>query len=261
MVGVTGSVRVVVVALVACVGLVVTVAFALVRFGGAAGSAARSDSGFSLVAEPAPAIAGAPAMRTTEISRSGSRRGVDLAWVARTAATAGIPAPALRAYADAELVLNAEQPSCHLRWNTLAGIGWIESQHGTIGGRALGADGRSSRPILGPALDGSAGNAAIRSTPGSAAWHGDRSWEHAVGPLQFLTSTWDRWGADGDGDGVADPRDLDDAALAAGRYLCADGHDLSTDTGWNASVYAYNHDQGYVVNVAAAANTYAARTR
>jgi len=258
MVGMTRSVRVVVVlALVACVALMVVLAVVLVRFGGAAGS----DASLGLVVEPAPSTAGAPAARTTDVSRSGSRTGVDPAWVARTATAAGIPAPALRAYADAELALHADQPSCHLRWNTLAGIGWVESQHGTLDGRTLGADGRSSRPILGPALDGSGGNAAIRSTPDSATWHDDQVWEHAVGPLQFLASTWARWGADGDGDGTADPRDLDDAALAAGRYLCADGHDLATDSGWNAAVHSYNHDQVYVANVAAAANTYAGRTR
>jgi membrane-bound lytic murein transglycosylase B len=256
MVGVTRSVRVVVLTLAGCVGLLVALAVVLVRFGGTAGSA-----GLGLVVEPAPSSPGAPVTRTTDPSRSGSRAGVDPAWVARTAAAAGNPAPAMRAYADAELLLHASQPACHLRWNTLAGIGWIESRHGTIGGRTVGADGRSSRPILGPALDGSGGNAAIRSTPDSAAWHDDRVWEHAVGPLQFLASTWDRWGADGEGDGIADPGDLDDAALAAGRYLCADGHDLAADSGWNAAVHSYNHDQAYVAAVAAAANTYAGRTR
>jgi membrane-bound lytic murein transglycosylase B len=209
---------------------------------------------------PAPAT-DAPAVRSTGVSRSASRTGADPAWVARTAGVAGLPVPAMRAYADAELLLDAQQPTCHLRWNTLAGIGWIESRHGTVGGRTLGGDGRPSSPILGPALDGTDGNAAIRTTPGSASWHDDHVWEHAVGPLQFLSSTWNRWGADGDGDGVADPRDLDDAALAAGRYLCADGHDLATDAGWNAAVHSYNHDLDYVLAVAAAANTYAARTR
>lgn len=212
-------------------------------------------------AAPAPSIATGPAARVADqgTSRSGVRSSVDAAWLARTAAEAGIPVPALRAYADAELVLREEQPTCRLSWNTLAGIGWVESQHGTLGGRTLAADGRSSSPILGPALDGAGGFAAIPSTPSSAAWHGDARWEHAVGPLQFLPSTWSRWGADGDGDGVADPNDLDDAALAAGRYLCADGHLLTTDPRWNAAVHSYNHDAGYVANVAAAANSYAQR--
>src|SRR3546814_10762281 len=91
------------------------------------------------------------------------------------------------------------------------------------------SDGRSSRPILGPALDGRPGFAAIRSTPESATWHGDSTWDHAVGPLQFIPSTWSRWAADGDGDGASDPNDIDDAAYAAGRYLCADGHRLRSE--------------------------------
>lgn len=197
--------------------------------------------------------------RAQGASRSGGRPTVAATWVTRLSATTGIPAPALRAYADAELALRAEQPGCRVGWNTLAGIGWVESHHGTIGGRSLRPDGHSSTPILGPALDGVGPVAAIRSTPESAAWHGDHEWEHAVGPMQFLPSSWDRWGGDGDGDGTADPRDLDDAALAAARYLCADGHDLATDGGWTAAVHSYNHDDAYVRSVVDAANAYARR--
>ena len=246
---------------IASVGLVVLLtgllALAILRLGGPSGPGAANQPH----AAPAPPPAGAASARVESVSRSASRSLVDAGWVARIATAAGIPAPAVRAYADADLVLRTEQPRCHLGWNTLAGIGWVESQHGTIGGRTLLADGRSSSPILGPALDGSGRYAAIHSTGASAAWHGDAVWEHAVGPLQFLPSTWSRWSADGDADGVAAPGDLDDAALAAGRYLCADGHDLTTDSGWTAAVRSYNHDDGYVADVAAAANTYVARTR
>ncbi|WP_028644901.1 lytic transglycosylase domain-containing protein [Nocardioides sp. URHA0020] len=182
---------------------------------------------------------------------------VDPAWVAKIADLAGIPAPAVRAYADAQL---SEPRGCTVGWTTLAGIGWVESQHGTIGGRTLGEDGHSSEPVLGPALNGKGGFAAIRSTAESATWHGDRTWDHAVGPLQFIPSTWDTWGADGDGDGVADPNDLDDAAFTAARYLCADGHDLSTGAGWADAVFGYNHTQAYVDSVYAAATAYADRT-
>jgi membrane-bound lytic murein transglycosylase B len=256
----TGAVSRAVLVAVGVVGLLVgALALAVLRVGGAANVTPAYEGPL----EPAPSTAGTPAARTADqgSSRSGNRRVADGAWIARVAAAAGIPAPAMRAYADAELTLRAEQPSCHLSWNTLAGIGWIESQHGTIGGRTLLVDGRSSQPILGPALDGSGDYAAIHSTPASAEWHRDAVWEHAVGPLQFLASTWERWGIDGDGDGVADPRDLDDAALSAGHYLCADGHDLATDSGWNAAVRSYNHDASYVANVAVTANLYVARTR
>lgn len=181
---------------------------------------------------------------------------VDPRWLRRTAARTGIPGPALRAYATVQLRGDA---GCPVGWTTLAGIGWVESQHGTIGGRTLRPDGRSSSPILGPALDGHGGFAAIRSTPASAAWHGDRVWEHAVGPLQFLPETWRTWATDGDRDGTADPDDLDDAAAATARYLCAGGHDLATGRGWSAAVLTYNHEQAYVDAVHAAAVSYAAR--
>ncbi|MCZ4499163.1 MAG: Membrane-bound lytic murein transglycosylase B-like protein [Marmoricola sp.] len=216
---------------------------------------------FQAASDPAE-LAGAPVADTRAPSRSAARRvlpGADPAWAARFGSAAGIPAPAMLAYGNAELTLDKEQPGCHLSWNTLAGIGWIESHHGTIGDRALEVDGHSSPPIIGPALNGQ-GFAAIRSTPESARWHGDTTWEHAVGPLQFIASTWKKWGADGDHDGVSDPLDLDDAALAAGHYLCADGKDLATAAGWNAAVHSYNHDQQYVLDVLAAANSYAERT-
>ena len=181
---------------------------------------------------------------------------VDRGWLAGVSDRTDIPAPALRAYARVQLDRSA---GCPVGWTTLAGIGWVESQHGTIGGRRLRADGRPSAPVLGPALDGTGDFAAIPATPGSRSWHGDARWEHAVGPMQFIPSTWRTWATDGDGDGRADPHDLDDAAATAGRYLCADGHDLATGTGWNGAVFSYNHAQSYVDAVHAAATAYAVR--
>jgi hypothetical protein len=204
------------------------------------------------VRAPAPA----ESTREVEPGRPVGPVQVDAQWVADTAARAGIPAPAVRAYANAQL---NEPRDCEVGWTTLAGIGWVESQHGTLGGRTLGDDGHSSTPILGPALDGQ-DFAAIRATPESTTWHGDPVWDHAIGPLQFIPSSWDTWGADGDHDGSADPNDLDDAAYAAAQYLCADGHDLTTGDGWANAVFSYNHDQSYVDNVYAAAQEYAERT-
>jgi membrane-bound lytic murein transglycosylase B len=204
---------------------------------------------------PAQAAAPSPAQPVEPVTPVGPPR-VDPAWVADVAAKAGIPAPAVRAYANAQL---GEPEGCEVGWTTLAGIGWIESQHGTLDGRTLGEDGHSSTPVLGPALDGDP-YAAIRATAETSAWHGDRTWDHAVGPMQFIPSTWAQWGTDGDADGLADPNDVDDAAATAVAYLCADGHDLTSGAGWADAIFGYNHDDSYVANVHAAASEYAART-
>lgn len=177
-------------------------------------------------------------------------------WLTRTSTQAGIPVVALRAYARAQLMV---PKTCKVGWTSLAGLGWVESQHGTIGGRTLGADGRSSSPILGPALNG-VGFGAMRATSQSTALDGDPTWQHAVGPMQFIASTWARWASDGDGDGVADPQDINDAALSAARYLCAGGYDLTTGSGWAHAIFSYNHTQQYVDQVWSAAMAYAKRT-
>lgn len=182
---------------------------------------------------------------------------VDPTWLADMASRTGIPETALRAYARVQLDAGG---GCRVGWTTLAGIGWVESQHGTLGDAVLRLDGTSRPRIVGPALDGTGRFAAIPASPGSSRWHGDSRWEHAVGPMQFLPSTWETWGTDGDGDGRADPFDLDDAAAAAAAYLCASGADLSTGEGWGAAVLTYNHEQAYVDAVHAAASTYAERS-
>jgi membrane-bound lytic murein transglycosylase B len=181
-------------------------------------------------------------------------------WAAEVGARTGVPARALTAYAAAEVALAAERPGCRLTWVTLAGVARVESDHGRYGGRTMRADGRPDRAIVGVQLDGEGDVAAIADTDGGAL-DGDPAWDRAVGPLQFLPSTWDRYGADGDGDGVAEPQDIDDAAVAAGRYLCAAGGDLSTGAGWWRAVLAYNASVTYAEDVLATANTYATRSR
>jgi hypothetical protein len=157
----------------------------------------------------------------------------DAGWLDATAGSTGISRRALLAYAGAELELQREDPGCGLGWNTLAAIGTIESNNG----RVLTDAGYSTSPILGPSVDGGL---------------------HAEGPMQFMPATWTRWGADGNGDGIADPNQIDDAALAAARYLCSYGS-LGTAERWHAAVFGYNHVESYVSAVAALASTYAAR--
>ena len=74
----------------------------------------------------------------------------------------------------------------------------------------------------------------------------------AVGWMQFMPSTWDRWGVDANGDGVADPWNPQDAIYAAARYLAASGggQDISR------AVLSYNHAQWYVDEVLQLAHTF-----
>lgn len=177
-------------------------------------------------------------------------------WAAATAQATDIPYRALLGYAGAALRLASEQPGCRLGWTTLAALGSIESGHGSHDGSALDAEGRAAPGIFGPLLDGSVYDAFPDTDAGR--WDDNTDWDRAVGPLQFIPAAWTEWGADGNGDTLADPQQIDDAALATGRYLCDTG-DLSVPGEWRAAVYSYNHVESYVDSVAASANGYAAR--
>lgn len=175
--------------------------------------------------------------------------------VIASASTNGIPAAALAAYQRAEQVINSADSSCNLRWQLVAAIGRVESDHGRYGGNVLGEDGRSRPGIYGIPLDGSDGTSEIRDSDGGR-FDDDEVYDRAVGPMQFIPQTWNIVGVDGDGDGKRDPQDIDDAALATAVYLCSGDEDLSTYGGQKAAVYRYNHSQEYVDLVISIMNAY-----
>ncbi|WUD64284.1 hypothetical protein OHA40_21570 [Nocardia sp. NBC_00508] len=67
--------------------------------------------------------------------------------------------------------------------------------------------------------------------------------------MQFLPGTWGVYAADGNGDGVADPHNVFDAALAAGKYLCSGGLDLRDSGQELRAVLRYNNSMAYAGNV------------
>ncbi len=74
----------------------------------------------------------------------------------------------------------------------------------------------------------------------------------AIGWMQFMPSTWARWGVDANGDGVADPNNPTDAIFSAARYLagCGGQFDIAR------AVYCYNHASWYVNEVLGLASLY-----
>lgn len=179
------------------------------------------------------------------------------AWAERLSKKIQVPARALVAYAQAELVTTQTTPACRITWTTLAGVGRVESQHGLHAGTRIGADGMLTPPIIGIALDGSPGVRAMPDTDGGRL-DGDTQWDRAVGAMQFLPTTWARWGVRASGDGAPpDPQNMDDAALTAARYLCHLGGDLATAEGWWKAVFAYNRSTAYGRDVFSGADAYA----
>jgi transglycosylase-like protein with SLT domain len=80
----------------------------------------------------------------------------------------------------------------------------------------------------------------------------------ALGPMQFLPSTWSVWGISGFGrTGTPDIMNAYDAVPSAARMLCADGASQGTLAGLRAAVFAYNHATWYVNEVLALAAQYA----
>ena len=165
--------------------------------------------------------------------------------VISSASTNGIPAAALEAYQRAAQVINSAKPGCKLSWQLIGAIGRVESDHGRYGGNTLTKDGKSSPGIYGIPLDGTNNTAKITDTD-AGQFDDDKVFDRAVGPMQFIPSTWSVVGVDGDGDDERDPQDLDDAALATAVYLCSGSEDLSTTAGQRSAVYRYNHSQEYV---------------
>jgi membrane-bound lytic murein transglycosylase B len=159
-----------------------------------------------------------------------------------------IPVVTLDAYLRAETTAAADQPGCRIAWWALAGVGRIESNHARYGGSYPVTTGDVEPPIVGIALDGN-GVAAIGDTDGGQ-FDFDTRWDRAVGPMQFIPSTWQGYAADGNGDGVSSPHNVYDAAVAAAAYLCrGGGGTLDTEDDLRRAFLAYNHSSEYAERV------------
>jgi membrane-bound lytic murein transglycosylase B len=186
--------------------------------------AAQLDQVGPAIEQAQSALATAQAELTATVTRVGS-----------TVAD-GMTTVAYAAYRQAADDLAAEQPACGLRWELLSAIGKTESNHG--GGR-LDANGNSIVRIIGIPIGPDTDGGTLDLDP---------SRDHAVGPMQFIPSTWRSSGADGDGNGTADPNNVFDETLAAGRYLCraAGALTLATRDGVIQAILSYNPNLEYL---------------
>jgi membrane-bound lytic murein transglycosylase B len=168
---------------------------------------------------------------------------------------ADFPLVVLDAYWKAAELMTVLAPGCGIPWWALAGIGKIESRHGTYAGSEVRPDGSLTKPIIGIPLTGGGGTAAIGDSDGGLV-DGDPTVDRAAGPMQFIPQTWARWGRDGDGNDKVEIQNIYDAAAGAAAYLCASGP-MVDDAGLSRGYFSYNHSLAYVDSVLAQAKGYA----
>ncbi|MFE7397731.1 NlpC/P60 family protein [Streptomyces sp. NPDC057557] len=182
--------------------------------------------------------------------------------IADAGTSADIPSRMLAAYKKAVQKVGKHVPKCRgMRWPVLAGIAKVESNHAI--GRNVAGNGDIRPRIYGVLLNGSGagGNTTAFADTDGGKWDGTASGERAVGPFQFLPSTWEGIGKDANGDRRADPHNADDAALGAAVYLCGNGRDLAKRPQLKAAVLQYNHSSEYVANVVGWIDQYTAAAK
>ncbi|MGW1728542.1 C40 family peptidase [Streptomyces sp. NPDC002306] len=170
--------------------------------------------------------------------------------VAGDGTAAGIPPRMLTAYKKASAQAGSRVLACRgMRWPVLAGIAKVESNHAL--GHTIAGNGDIRPKIYGVLLNGSGtgGNTTTFPDTDGGRWDGTAAGERAVGPFQFLPSTWRGVGQDANGDRSADPHNADDAALGAAVYLCGNGRNLARRDQLKAAIWQYNHSSAYVTNV------------
>jgi membrane-bound lytic murein transglycosylase B len=164
-----------------------------------------------------------------------------------------MPVVAYEAYVAAPTVA----AGCAVDWTVLAGIAQVESHHGQIDpDHHLAPNGDVVPNIRGAALDGTGGTEPMPDSD-AGELDGDATWDRAMGPLQFIPTTWREMGRDGNADGVADPDNLYDAALTAAAHLCLrDPGDYSDRAQLREALVGYNASGRYAEQVLAWVEAY-----
>lgn len=194
----------------------------------------------------AEAVSAAAAVAQRESELEHRRQLLDLVAAAAPALPSDIPRLFLDAYRSAAATLARKAPNCRLAWPAIAAIGKVESNHGRYRGALLALNGDVYPRILGIPLDGTR-SSLIRDTD-LGHYDNDTEYDRAVGPMQFIPSTWTRINADGNGDGLHDPNNAYDSALGTAAYLCraVPAGGLDSEEGLRPAFFSYNHSDAYV---------------
>ncbi len=211
---------------------------------------AKADRG--LILQELEALVAQRALREQELAQKQILN--QLATAGAPVLPSDIPALVLDAYVRGAAAANRRTPGCRIHWSALAAIGRTESGHARSGGASLTLTGDVTPRILGPRLDGN-GFAYVGDTDGGAL-DGDLELDRAVGPMQFIPSTWKGLGEDGNGDGNRDPNNIYDSATAAGMYLCRSRQALDLDENLYNAALSYNRSTTYAALIVSTAREY-----
>ena len=176
---------------------------------------------------------------------------------------AGIDPTLLDAYVHGPQALDSpEFEQCTgMRWQILAGVGSVESDHGAT--VTISSDGTTDPPFIGPRLDGSGagGNLTPHYDTDDGRWDGDEEYDRAVGVTQHLPANWERYGVDATGSGEADPHNVYDSVASTAVELCQSGPvgesvDFSDRSDLEEALFRYNPAGWYVDQVMAEIDHY-----
>lgn len=225
------------------------------RVRAAVAAADEAQAAFDVVDAELRSASGVVALLTLAVEEK--RQLLDFASASATVGTTDIPRLVLDAYQKAAATMARRAPQCRVAWTAIAAIGKVEANHGRYRGAQFTLNGDVYPRILGIPLDGT--RSALITDTDAGVLDGDLVYDRAVGPMQFIPSTWARIAEDGNRDGVRDPNNIYDAALGTAAYLCraVPSGGLDTEEGLRPAVFSYNRSQAYVDLVLTWARTYA----
>lgn len=165
-----------------------------------------------------------------------------------------IPSPAVAAYRRSEVIMAEADTDCGVEWTTVAAIGLVVSNHGRRWLTHLDSAGEARPRIIGPVLLDNDSQSVADSDGGVL--DGDLMNDRVVGPMHLAPTRWRTVSVDADNDGVRNPQDIDDAALATAILLCSFGTNLKDPSQRTNAIERLNPQPAFIALVVRANTAY-----